>query len=56
MIIAIIPFIIAVLGALLYAFSNPATNPKAMEIGRLMFFCGLLVLTFAFAHEVLHIG
>jgi Na+/phosphate symporter len=53
MIIAIIPFILAVIGVLLYAF---AANPKASEIGRLMFFCGLLVLTFALAHEVLRLG
>lgn len=53
MIIAVVPFILAVIGALLYAL---ATNGKVSEVGRIMFFCGLLVLTFALAREVVHFG
>lgn len=53
MIIAVIPLILALVGLLLYAL---AANPKVSEIGRISFFCGLLVLTFAFAKTVIHIG
>jgi Na+/phosphate symporter len=34
-----IPFLIAIIGLLVYVL---ATNPKAQELGRIMFFCGLL--------------
>lgn len=35
-----VPLLAAVLGVLLYAL---AANPKAQEIGRIMFFCGFFV-------------
>lgn len=35
--------LVAVIGLLVYAF---AVNPKAQEIGRVSFFCGLLVFLF----------
>ena len=35
-----LPLLIAIIGALVYAL---AANPKAAELGRLMFFCGLWV-------------
>lgn len=49
MAIAIFPVIIAVIGILLYFVS---ANGKVQEVGRLMFFCGLLVLTFGLARDV----
>lgn len=42
--IAYLALIIAVAGVLLYAL---ATNPKLVEIGRILFFCGTLVFTAA---------
>lgn len=51
--IALFPLAIAIIGMLIYAL---AANPKVSEIGRLMFFCGLLVLAFALAKTVVHIG
>jgi hypothetical protein len=42
--IATIPVIVAVLGALTYALSSSA---KLAELGRLMFLCGLLVALYA---------
>lgn len=33
---------IAIAGLLMYALCNPTTQPKLPEIGRLMFFAGLL--------------
>jgi len=44
MIIATIPALFALVGVLMYAL---ASNPKLQEIGRLMFFAGLLVALFA---------
>lgn len=49
MAIAIFPVIIAVIGILLYFVS---ANGKVQEVGKIMFFCGLLVLTFVLAHGV----
>lgn len=42
--IAYIAALIALAGLLVYLLS---ANPKAQELGRIMFFCGLLVTTFA---------
>lgn len=52
MAIAIFPIIIAVIGILLYFIS---ANGKVQEVGRLMFFCGLLVLTFVLSREVIRL-
>jgi len=41
-----LPLLFAVVGVLLYALSS---NPKIVEIGRLMFACGLLVSLYAVA-------
>jgi Na+/phosphate symporter len=41
--------LIAILGAFLYLLS---VNPKAAELGRLAFGCGLLVFLFKFAGEL----
>ena len=51
--IAIVPFLVAVAGCLVYAL---ASNPKMSEIGRLAYFAGLLVLLSVFAENVLRIG
>lgn len=48
MVIATIPALFAVAGALMYALS---ANPKMNELGRIMFFCGLLVTLLAFGHS-----
>lgn len=47
MIIATLAVVVAVAGVLMYAL---ASNPKLAEIGRIMFFCGLLVALFAFGN------
>jgi len=52
MAIAIFPVILLVIGILLYFVS---TNGKVQEVGRLMFFCGLLVLTFDLSRDVVRL-
>jgi len=44
MTVPFVPAVFAVLGLLIYALSS---NGKAAEIGRIMFFCGLLAALFA---------
>jgi uncharacterized membrane protein len=48
MIIATIPTLFAVVGVLMFYASK---NPKLVEIGKIMFFCGLLVALFALGHS-----
>jgi hypothetical protein len=43
-----IPLLVAVLGCLAYALSS---NAKAAELGRLAFFCGVLVTLYVLAGE-----
>jgi hypothetical protein len=50
--IVAIPLVFAIVGILLYAPWTPTSN-KVTEIGRITFFCGLLVLVFLLAHEKL---
>ena len=52
MVIAVVPFIVLVVGALMYALP---TNSKVAELGRLTFFAGLLVFLFSVAHVTLHL-
>ncbi len=52
MAIAIFPIIVAVIGILLWFVSG---NGKVQEVGRLMFFCGLLVLCFVLSREVVRL-
>lgn len=52
MAIAIFPVIILIIGVLLYFVS---ANGKVQEVGRLMFFCGLLVLTMVLSREVVRL-
>lgn len=48
--IILYPLVIAILGLLVYLL---AANPKASEIGRIMFFCGLFWLVYLFlGHSV----
>jgi hypothetical protein len=48
MAIIIVPVIVAVVGALMYALS---ANPKLQEIGRLLFFCGALISVWVAANH-----
>ena len=52
MLIAIIPVVVLILGALVYGLS---ANPKVQEMGRLAFGCGLLVALFGAARAVLRL-
>lgn len=52
MAIAIFPILILIIGILLYFVS---ANGKVQEVGRLMFFAGLLVLTFVLAREMVRV-
>jgi hypothetical protein len=56
----IILFLVAVVGLLIYMLSNkPEPVNKLAEVGRIMFFCGLLALLFLLAGHVfpaLHVG
>jgi len=49
---ALIPVLVAVAGVLAYAL---ASNAKVAEIGRLLFFAGVLALMFAFAGRAVHL-
>jgi len=49
---AIIPIVMAILGALAYALS---ANAKVQELGRLLFAAGVFALAFALAGKVLAI-
>lgn len=52
MLIIIVPLLVAVLGALMYALAG---NPKLAEIGRILFFCGAFWLVELFAHRVIRL-
>lgn len=51
MLIIAIALLVAVAGLLLYAL---AANPKVQEIGRIMFFDGLLVTLLRFSEKAVH--
>jgi hypothetical protein len=53
MVIAIFPLVVAIVGLLIWLL---ASNGKASEAGRIMFFCGVLVFVWNSAKEVVHIG
>jgi len=53
MVIAILPFVVCIIGALVYAL---AANGKASEMGRLAYFAGLLALVLSLAGHVLRLG
>ena len=52
MLTILLPLLVAVVGLVLYAIS---ANPKVSELGRIAYFCGLLVVTFALSRVVLKI-
>lgn len=52
MAVAVAPMAVAVAGLLLWAL---ASNPKASEAGRILFFCGVLVLTASMAKETVRL-
>lgn len=52
MIQILFPALVAVLGVLVYAL---ASNPKVAELGRIAFFCGLLVAVWILAGDKLHL-
>lgn len=49
---AILPLVVALIGLVLYAL---ASNPKVAEIGRIVFFCGMLTLTWTLSRVVLRL-
>ena len=53
MAVAIAPLVIAVVGLLMWFL---ASNPRASEIGRILFCCGALVLTMSLAKETFRVG
>lgn len=52
-VIAIIPAVFAIVGLLVYLL---AANPKAVELGRLCFFAGLLALAFVLSGHTVRVG
>lgn len=53
LIVAIVPALVCLIGALVYALSS---NGKVVELGRLAFLAGLIALCFAFASHVVRVG
>jgi Na+/phosphate symporter len=53
MIIAYIPLVMALIGLVVYLV---AVNPKAAELGRILFAAGMLVTMLAMAQHVLRLG
>jgi heme A synthase len=50
---AIIPVLVMLVGLLIWAF---ASNPKAAEAGRILFFCGAFVTTQVLAGTTMRFG
>jgi Na+/phosphate symporter len=53
MAIAVVPLVVLVVGLLMWAL---ASNPKIAEAGKIMFFCGVLILTMSMAKTTLSLG
>ncbi len=53
MFIAIIPFVVALIGVLMFAL---CANPKLVRIGEIMFLCGLMATMFVAGGKTLHLG
>jgi hypothetical protein len=51
-VVALVPAIVAIVGALVYAL----TTGKASELGRVAFLCGLLATMFALAGTSIRLG
>ncbi len=52
-VVAILPAVVCIVGLLVYLL---ASNPKAVELGRLAFFAGLFCLTWALAGHTVRVG
>lgn len=52
-VVAILPAVLVIAGLIVYLL---ASNPKAAELGRLTFACGLLALAFALSGHVMRFG
>jgi len=52
MIIAIAPLLIAIIGLLMWVL---ATNGKVQEAGKILFFCGVLVLTMGLGQKTVRL-
>lgn len=52
MIIVWLPVLFALVGLVMYVLAH---NPKAQEIGRIMFFAGVLAMMFIIAHKVVRL-
>lgn len=53
MMITIVPLLAAIVGVLLYVL---ASNTKVVEIGRILFWTGVLVTLMALAHHTVRFG
>lgn len=53
MAVAIVPVIVAGVGLLMWLLSS---NPRASEIGKILFCCGALVLTMSLGKETFRVG
>jgi Na+/phosphate symporter len=51
MLIAVMPLLLVLIGLVIYVLSS---NGKAAEIGRITFFCGLLVTVLTLARTTVH--
>jgi Na+/phosphate symporter len=52
MLISIVAVIVALVGLILYLL---ASNPKAAEIGRILFFCGVMAAVLAAGNHTIHL-
>jgi len=52
MVIAVIPFVVCIVGLLMWAL---ASNALVKDAGRIMFAAGLLVTLFVFAAKLVHV-
>lgn len=53
MLIAYVPLLLALVGAAIWIL---ASNPKAQELGRALFWTGMLVVMLTVAHQTFRIG
>ncbi len=56
MLIAVAPLIVMLVGLLIYALADNAKTPKLVEIGRILFFVGALVLVWTLGAKTWRIG
>lgn len=56
MLLAIAPLVVMLVGLLIYVLADGAKTPKLVEIGRILFFVGALVLVWALGAKTWRIG